>query len=71
MQIAQLSQAHDMEATKLLQHNCAPFKGQKDYVSRLQKGMKTGLIMGTVQDNAEVKETIERVTERQGMEKLG
>ncbi|WEW59844.1 hypothetical protein PRK78_005325 [Emydomyces testavorans] len=58
MQVAQLSRAHDMEATKLLQLNYIPFKGQRDLVSRLRKGMKTSLVMGTVQDSMEVEEAV-------------
>ncbi|KAI1978515.1 hypothetical protein LOZ51_000252 [Ophidiomyces ophidiicola] len=65
MQLAQLSHAHDMEATKLLQFNYRPFKGQKGHVSRLRKGMKTSLVMGTVQDSTDVENAVKSVVERQ------
>lgn len=68
MQLSQLIKAHDMEVTKLLQLNTAPFKGQKDCVSRLQQGMKTGVIIGTVQEDPGVKEAVKRANSRQEIE---
>ncbi|KJF60896.1 membrane associated DnaJ chaperone [Coccidioides immitis RS] len=67
VQLAQLSRTCDMEATKLLQLQYTPFKGQKESVSRLRKGMKTSLIMGTVQESPGVQETIHNVTKPQGV----
>ncbi|OJD17642.1 hypothetical protein AJ78_02292 [Emergomyces pasteurianus Ep9510] len=63
-QLTQLARANDAEATRLLQLGLAPFKGDKKSVEKLRRGMKQGLILGSVRDAPEVQEAVKTVLER-------
>ncbi|KKZ67730.1 hypothetical protein EMCG_06597 [[Emmonsia] crescens] len=63
-QLTHLARANDAEATRLLQLGLAPFKGDKESVGKLRRGMKEGLILGSVRDAPEVKEAVRMVLER-------
>ncbi|KAL1958829.1 hypothetical protein VTO42DRAFT_3666 [Malbranchea cinnamomea] len=64
VQLAQLSRVNDVEVTKLLQLELAPFKGDKEHVERLRREMKEWLEVGSAKESAEVKEAIARATAR-------
>lgn len=64
LNLAQLSHAHKVETTRLLQTNLAPFRGDKGNVMKLRSGMRNGLIMRSVKDDPEVKQAIENAKER-------
>ncbi|OAX77725.1 hypothetical protein ACJ72_07972 [Emergomyces africanus] len=64
MQLTNLARASDMEATRLLQLGLAPFKGDKESVEKLRRGMKHGLMLGSVRDAPEVEEAVKMVLER-------
>ena len=57
-----------MEVTRLLQLGLAPFKGDAVMVGTLRRGMKEGLVLGSVRDSPEVKEAVKRVLERRRTE---
>ena len=59
-----LGRASDIEITRLFQLGLAPFKGDKDSVETLRRGMKEGLVMSSVRDNLEVKDAVKLVLER-------
>ena len=63
-QLAHLARANDMEVTRLLQLGLAPFKGDAVMVGTLRRGMKEGLVLGSVRDSPEVKEAVKLVLER-------
>jgi hypothetical protein len=67
-QLAQLARANDMEVTRLLQLGLAPFKGDKEMVRTLRRGMKEGLVLGSVRDSPEVKEAVKLVLQRRRAE---
>ncbi|PGG98483.1 hypothetical protein AJ79_08855 [Helicocarpus griseus UAMH5409] len=70
-QLAQLTHmvaANDAEVTRLLQMAFAPFRGDKESVGRLRRGMKEGLILGSVREAPEVKEAVKGVVERRRKE---
>ncbi|KAK2738920.1 hypothetical protein FQN55_009690 [Onygenales sp. PD_40] len=64
VQLTHLARANDAEVTRLLQLGLAPFKGDKESVAKLRRGMREGLVLGSVRDSKEVKEAVERVMER-------
>lgn len=70
-QIAHLSRATDAEATRLLQLGFAPFRGDREGVGVLRKGMKEGLVLSSVRGSREVQEAVEQVIERKREEKKG
>lgn len=63
-QLVQLSRAADNEATRILQMGLAPFRGDRESVSTLRRGMKEGLILGGVRSSPRVQKVVEEVTER-------
>ncbi|EEQ86754.2 hypothetical protein RJZ56_004089 [Blastomyces dermatitidis] len=63
-QLMHLAQVNEAEATRLLQLGLAPFKGDKESVGKLRRGMKEGLVLGSVRDAPEVKEAVRVVMER-------
>ncbi|KAK2796832.1 hypothetical protein FQN50_009393 [Emmonsiellopsis sp. PD_5] len=64
VQLTHLARANDAEVTRLLQLGLAPFKGDEESVAKLRRGMREGLVLGSVRDSKEVKEAVERVKER-------
>lgn len=68
-QLVQASRATDFEATRLLQLGLAPFRGDRESVSALRRGMKEGLILGGVRSSPEVQRAVAQVAERQKIEK--
>ena len=54
----------DAEAGGLLSLGLAPFRGDRDKVEVLRRGMKEGIVMSAVRNSPEVKEAVRRVVER-------
>lgn len=52
---------NDVGATKVLEMELAPFKGDKEAVGRLRKEMKSWVNMGSVKENPEVTAAVARV----------
>lgn len=67
-QLLQLARVTDGEATRLLQLGFAPFRGDKQSVTTLRRGMKEGLVLGGVRQSPEVKEAVQQVIERRKRE---
>jgi DnaJ domain len=67
----QLSARMDVEATGLLGLGFAPFKGERNHVEALRKGMKEGIVTGTIRNTPEVKEAVARVLARREREGKG
>lgn len=67
-QLQQLSRVTDAEATRLLQLGFAPYRGDKESVAALRRGMKEGLVLGAVRQSPEVKEAIQQVIEKRKRE---
>ncbi|PWY77109.1 membrane associated DnaJ chaperone [Aspergillus heteromorphus CBS 117.55] len=63
-QIAQLSRATDGETTRLMQLGFAPFKGDREGVAALRKGMKEALVLGSVRSSPEVQKAVAEVIQR-------
>lgn len=63
-QLLQLSQSNDMETTDMLRLELAAFKGDKESVDRLRKGMKEGIVMTSVKASPQVQEAVKSVGER-------
>ena len=68
-QVVQLSRAADAEATRTLQMGLVPFRGDREIVSTLRRGMKEGLILAGVRSSPEVQRAVVQVTERWKAEK--
>ncbi|OQD83073.1 hypothetical protein PENANT_c018G04292 [Penicillium antarcticum] len=69
--LVQLSRAVDDEATRMMQLGQAPFRGDRESVSTLRRGMKEGLILAGVRSSPEVQRAVAEVVERrQGENKL-
>lgn len=68
-QLVQLSRVTDAEATRLLQLGFAPFRGDREAVGTLRKGMKEGLVLSSVRGSREVQQAVARVIERKTEEK--
>ncbi|KAK5075881.1 hypothetical protein LTR70_002658 [Exophiala xenobiotica] len=62
--LAGVSNRIDQEAGGLLQLQFAPYKGQPAQVRELRRGMKEGMVMGSVRSHPEVREAVRRVVER-------
>ncbi|RAH49467.1 J domain-containing protein [Aspergillus brunneoviolaceus CBS 621.78] len=63
-QLLQLSRATDGEATQLLQLGFAPFKGDREGVATLRKGMKEGLVLSSVRASPGVQQAVAEVIQR-------
>lgn len=63
-QVAQLSQMTDNEASRLLDLSLSPFRGDHESVSVLRRGMKEGLVVGSVRSAPEVQEAVAQVRRR-------
>lgn len=70
-QLVQATRQADFEATRLLQLGLAPFRGDRESVSALRRGMKEGLILGGVRSSPEVQRAVVQVVERRKAEKDG
>jgi hypothetical protein len=70
-QMVQLSRATDVEATRLLQLSLAPFRGDRESVTTLRKGMREGLVLSGVRSSPDVQRAVSRVVERKQREKDG
>lgn len=68
-QVVALSRAADVEATRTLQLGLVPFRGDREIVSTLRRGMKEGLILAGVRSSPEVQRAVAQVTERWKSEK--
>lgn len=64
-QLLQLSRATDGEATQLLQLGFAPFKGDREGVATLRKGMKEGLVLSSVRASPGVQQAVAEVIQRE------
>lgn len=62
--LAGISNRIDQEAGGLLQLQFAPFKGQPAQVRDLRRGMKEGMVMGSVRSHPEVREVVRKVADR-------
>lgn len=70
-QLLQLSRTTDGEATRLLQLGFAPFRGDREGVATLRKGMKEGLVLSSVRASPGVQTAVSEVVERKMREKKG
>ncbi|KAJ6151809.1 Heat shock protein DnaJ N-terminal [Penicillium chermesinum] len=68
-QLAAATRATDVEATRMLQLGLAPFRGDRESVSALRRGMQEGLILGGVRSSPEVQRAVAQVAERREREK--
>jgi hypothetical protein len=68
-QLVAATRQADFEATRMLQVGLAPFRGDRESVSALRRGMKEGLILGGVRSSPEVQRAVTQVVERRKMEK--
>ncbi|EED12641.1 membrane associated DnaJ chaperone, putative [Talaromyces stipitatus ATCC 10500] len=64
--VAQLSRMTDTEASRLLELSLSPFRGDRESVSVLRRGMKEGLVLGSVRSASEVQEAVAQVQRRRG-----
>ncbi|KAJ5730980.1 Heat shock protein DnaJ N-terminal [Penicillium malachiteum] len=63
-QLVAASRSADVEATRMMQMGLAPFRGDRESVSALRRGMKEGLILGGVRTSPEVQKAVAEVVER-------
>ncbi|QGA21842.1 hypothetical protein EYB26_009553 [Talaromyces marneffei] len=63
-QVAQLSKLADTEASRILDLSLSPFRGDQESVSLLRRGMKEGLVVGSVRSAPEVQEAVAQVQRR-------
>lgn len=68
-QLVQTSRAVDLEATRLLQMGVFPFRGDREAVGSLRKGMREGLVLSSVRNSPGVQQAVGEVLERQRREK--
>lgn len=68
-QLVHLARATDTEATRLLQLGFAPFRGDREAVGTLRKGMKEGLVLSSVRGSREVQQAVAQVVERKREDK--
>lgn len=71
VQLLQLSRATDAEANRLLQVGLAPFRGDRENVAALRRGMRGGLILSSVRESPEVQEAVKQVRRRRERETGG
>ncbi|KAJ5109735.1 hypothetical protein N7532_002380 [Penicillium argentinense] len=67
-QLVQTSRQTDFEATRMLHLGQAPFRGDKESVSALRRGMQEGLILGGVRSSPGVQQAISQVMQRRQAE---
>lgn len=63
-QLVQLARTTDAEATRLVQLGFAPFRGDRESVGTLRKGMKEGLVLSSVRVSPQVQQAVAQVVER-------
>ncbi|KAJ6015812.1 Heat shock protein DnaJ N-terminal [Penicillium herquei] len=63
-QLVAATRSADVEATRMMQMGLAPFRGDRESVSALRRGMKEGLILGGVRTSPEVQKAVAEVVER-------
>lgn len=63
-QLMQATQATNLESTRALQLNLAPFRGDPESVSALRRGMKEALVLGGVRSSDGVQRAVMEVVER-------
>ncbi|KAJ5532052.1 Heat shock protein DnaJ [Penicillium frequentans] len=63
-QLVTAARVADTEATRMLQLGMAPYRGDRESVSALRRGMKEGLILGGVRSSPEVQRAVAQVVER-------
>lgn len=68
-QLVQTGRQTDMEATRALQLGLAPFRGDRDSIPALRRGMQEGLILAGVRSSPGVKKAIVQAVERRQAEK--
>lgn len=68
-QVVNLSRTTDLEATRLLQMGYAPFRGDREGIATLRKGMKEGLVLSGVRSSPEVQQAVAEAVERRKGEK--
>jgi hypothetical protein len=68
-QLVAATRQADFEATRMLGVGLAPFRGDRESVSALRRGMKEGLILAGVRSSPEVQRAVAQVVERRKMEK--
>ena len=64
LHLNQLSSRVDAEASGLLGLGLAPFRGVKENVKALKKGMKEGMVTSAVRSTPEVREAVAKVLAR-------
>lgn len=60
VQLARLSRMAELESSRLLELTLSPFRGEQQSVATLRRGMKEGLVLGSVRNTPEVKEAVAR-----------
>lgn len=63
-QLVQATQTTQIESTRALQLNLAPFRGDRESVTALRRGMKQALILGGVRSSDGVQRAVMEVVER-------
>lgn len=63
-QLTQLSRMTENEASGLLELSLSPFRGDRETVLVLRRGMKEGLVLGSVRNTPEVQEAVAQVQRR-------
>lgn len=66
LHLNQIAGRVDAEATGLLGLGFAPFKGEKEHVEALKKGMKEGIVTSAIRNTPEVREAVAKVLARRG-----
>ena len=71
--LGQIATRTDAESQGLLQLGLAPFRGNRESVEHLRRGMKDGMVMSAIRSTPEVKNAVRRVIDRrdQNTEVLG
>lgn len=67
----QMAARVDAEATGLLGLGFAPFKGEREPVEALKKGMKEGMVTSAIRSTPEVREAVAKVLARREKEMMG
>ena len=63
------SQRLDGEASSLLQLQFAPFRAQARHVGELRRGMKEGMVVGSVRGHPDVQVAVERVKAKKRLQR--
>lgn len=71
LHLNQMAGRVDAEATGVLGLGFAPFKGEKEHIEALKKGMKEGMVTSAIRSTAEVREAVAKVLARREKEIQG